>query len=44
MIIIGSLTAVSLNRLEKTDKLLGFLLIEGLLTNIGLNDADQFGP
>ena len=35
MIIIGSLTAVSLNKLEKADKLLGFLLIEGLLTNIG---------
>ncbi len=35
MIIIGSLTAVSLNKLKKTDQLLGFLLIEGLLTNIG---------
>ena len=35
MIIIGSLTAVSLNRLNQLDKLLGFLLIEGLLTNIG---------
>ena len=35
MIIIGSLTAVSLNRLNKLDKLLGFLLIEALLTNIG---------
>jgi Na+/H+ antiporter NhaD/arsenite permease-like protein len=35
MIIIGSLTAVSLNRLQKADKLLGFLLVEGLLTNIG---------
>jgi Na+/H+ antiporter NhaD/arsenite permease-like protein len=35
MIIIGSLTAVSLNRLNQSDKLLGFLLIEGLLTNIG---------
>lgn len=35
MIIIGSLTAVSLNKLRKTDQLLGFLLIEGLLTNIG---------
>ena len=35
MIIIGSLTAVSLNRLNQNDKLLGFLLIEGLLTNIG---------
>ena len=35
MIIIGSLTAVSLNRLNQLDKLLGFLLIEALLTNIG---------
>ncbi len=35
MIIIGSLTAVSLERLGRTDKLLGFLLIEGLLTNVG---------
>ena len=35
MIIIGSLTAVSLSRLGKGDKLLGFLLVEGLLTNIG---------
>ena len=35
MIIIGSLTSVSLNKLGKADKLLGFLLIEGLLTNIG---------
>jgi Na+/H+ antiporter NhaD/arsenite permease-like protein len=35
MIIIGSLTAVSLNRLNQSDKLLGFLLIEGLLTNVG---------
>lgn len=35
MIIIGSLTAVSLERLGQRDKLLGFLLIEGLLTNIG---------
>ncbi len=35
MIIIGSLTAVSLKKLERSDKLLGFLLIEGLLTNIG---------
>jgi Na+/H+ antiporter NhaD/arsenite permease-like protein len=35
MIIIGSLTAVSLERLKKRDMLLGFLLIEGLLTNIG---------
>ncbi len=35
MIIVGSLTAVSLERLEQKEKLLGFLLIEGLLTNIG---------
>jgi len=35
MIIVGSLTAVSLDRLGNRDKLLGFLLIEGLLTNIG---------
>lgn len=35
MIIIGSLTAVSLERLRKRDMLLGFLLVEGLLTNIG---------
>ncbi|MCP5067228.1 MAG: hypothetical protein GY946_11740 [bacterium] len=35
MIIVGSLTAVSLERLGQKDKLLGFLMIEGLLTNIG---------
>lgn len=35
MIIVGSLTAVSLDRLGRREKLLGFLLIEGLLTNIG---------
>ncbi|MGK0361949.1 MAG: Na+/H+ antiporter NhaD/arsenite permease-like protein [Bradymonadia bacterium] len=35
MIIVGSLTAVSLEKLNRRDKLLGFLLIEGLLTNIG---------
>ncbi len=35
MIIVGSLTAVSLNRLQRSDKLLGFLLVEGLLTNVG---------
>ncbi|MCB9558168.1 MAG: hypothetical protein H6707_18780 [Deltaproteobacteria bacterium] len=35
MIIIGSLTAVSLAKLDRTDKLLGFLLVEGLLTNVG---------
>ncbi len=35
MIIVGSLTAVSLDKLDRRDKLLGFLLTEGLLTNIG---------
>ena len=35
MIIVGSLTAVSLKKLERNDKLLSFLVIEGLLTNIG---------
>jgi Na+/H+ antiporter NhaD/arsenite permease-like protein len=35
MIIIGSLSAVSLDRLGRSDKLLGFLFIEGLLTNVG---------
>ena len=35
MIIIGSLTSVSLKKLNRTDLLLGFLLIEGLLTNVG---------
>ena len=35
MIIVGSLTAVSLDRLGRKEKLLGFLLVEGLLTNIG---------
>jgi len=35
MIIVGSLTGVSLRRLGIPDKLLGFLLIEGLLTNVG---------
>jgi Na+/H+ antiporter NhaD/arsenite permease-like protein len=35
MIIVGSLTAVSLGRLGMKDKLLGFLLVEGLLTNVG---------
>ncbi len=35
MIIVGSLTAVSLDKLGRRDKLLGFLLIEALLTNIG---------
>ncbi|NCG22481.1 MAG: hypothetical protein GWP91_25985 [Rhodobacterales bacterium] len=35
MIIVGSLSAVSLNKLNKKELLLGFLLIEGLLTNVG---------
>ncbi len=35
MLIVGSLTAVSLEKLEQEEKLLGFLLIEGLLTNVG---------
>jgi Na+/H+ antiporter NhaD/arsenite permease-like protein len=35
MIIIGSLTAVSLRKLGREKLLLGFLLCEGLLTNIG---------
>ena len=35
MIIIGSLSAVSLDRLGCRDKLLAFLLVEGLLTNVG---------
>ena len=35
MIIVGSLTAVSLERLNRSNLLLGFLLVEGLLTNIG---------
>lgn len=35
MIIVGSLTAVSLGKLGRNDKLLGFLLVEGLLTNVG---------
>jgi Na+/H+ antiporter NhaD/arsenite permease-like protein len=35
MIIVGSLTGVSLKKLGRGDKLLGFLLVEGLLTNIG---------
>jgi len=35
MIIVGSLTAVSLDKLERKKLLLGFLLTEGLLTNIG---------
>ena len=35
MIIVGTLSGVSLGKLGRLDKLLGFLLIEGLLTNIG---------
>lgn len=35
MIIVGSLTVVSLEKLGRRDKLLAFLLLEGLLTNIG---------
>lgn len=35
MLIVGSLTAVSLRKLERPQLLLGFLLIEGLLTNVG---------
>lgn len=35
MIIIGSLTTVSLKKLKRTELMLGFLLTEGLLTNVG---------
>ncbi len=35
MIIVGSLSGVSLKKLGRADKLLAFLLIEGLLTNVG---------
>jgi len=35
MIIVGSLSAVSLAKLKRNDQLLSFLLIEGLLTNVG---------
>ena len=35
MIIVGSLTGVSLKKLNRSEKLLGFLVIEGLLTNVG---------
>ena len=35
MIIVGSLTGVSLKKLKQSDKLLGFLFTQGLLTNIG---------
>ncbi len=35
MIIVGALTGVSLKKLGRVNLMLGFLLIEGLLTNIG---------
>ena len=35
MIIVGSLTTVSLQKLNRRDLLLGFLVVEGLLTNVG---------
>jgi Na+/H+ antiporter NhaD/arsenite permease-like protein len=35
MIIVGSLSVVSLDRLDRRHQLLGFLLVEGLLTNVG---------
>lgn len=35
MIIVGSLSGVSLRKLGRSNLLLGFLLIEGLLTNVG---------
>ena len=35
MIIVGSLTGVSLKRLERNNLLLGFLIVEALLTNVG---------
>jgi Na+/H+ antiporter NhaD/arsenite permease-like protein len=35
MIIVGTLLGVSLEKLGRMNKLLGFLLIEGLLTNVG---------
>lgn len=35
MIIVGSLTVVSLEKLGRRHQLLGFLLVEGMLTNIG---------
>jgi len=35
MIIVGSLTAVSLKRLNRGELMLGFLMVEGLLTNVG---------
>ena len=35
MIIIGSLTTVSLKKLNRSELMLGFLITEGLLTNVG---------
>jgi Na+/H+ antiporter NhaD/arsenite permease-like protein len=35
MIIVGSLSGVSLTKLSQRDKLLGFLIVEALLTNVG---------
>ena len=35
MIIIGSLTSVSLGKLKRPELMLGFLMVEGLLTNVG---------
>ena len=35
MIIVGTLSGVSLSKLNLNNKLLGFLLVEGLLTNVG---------
>jgi len=35
MLIVGSLSAVSLDRLKRSNLLLGFLLVEALLTNVG---------
>lgn len=35
MLIVGSLTAVSLDKLRRNRLLLGFLLVEGLLTSVG---------
>ncbi len=35
MIIVGTLSAVSLGKLGRLNQLLGFLMVEGLLTNIG---------
>lgn len=35
MIIVGSLTGVSLRKLGRAEMMLGFLLVEGLLTNVG---------